>query len=235
VLKDAARGYAVALVHTGGRYPKYVRWLMRDVKGPCVQLTDYDADGIRMAEDVGYRTRIGIDKDIITWLQKNGYPEIKLENVEEPYKPRIPPEDEYLKDKCIELDSITAAFPDSPGRGPEALWKYIVYKIEKLQRKKGFDYSNVIKRPEPDELYPESFKTLIEKLDRYIEKITKDDWGFEDKKLVGLKKLTEVNERNDENLGILERTLAEDDVIQDEIIPSVDEMLEELGDLEDLD
>jgi hypothetical protein len=84
-------------------------------------------------------------------------------------------------------------------------------------------------------LYPESFKTLIEKLDRYIEKITKDDWGFEDKKLVGLKKLTEVNERNDENLGILERTLAEDDVIQDEIIPSVDEMLEELGDLEDLD
>ena len=52
---------------------------------------------------------------------------------------------------------------------------------------------------------------------------------------MGLKKLTQVKERKNENLGILERTLAEDDVIQDEIIPRVDEMLEELGDLEDLD
>ena len=81
----------VALVHTGGRYPKYVRWLMRDAKIPfCAQLTDYDADGIRIAEDVGFRTRIGIDKDIVTWLQKNGYPEIKLEDVEEPYRASYP-------------------------------------------------------------------------------------------------------------------------------------------------
>ena len=137
VIKDAVRGYAVALVHTGGRYPKYVRWLMRDAKIPCAQLTDYDADGIRIAEDVGFRTRIGIDKDIVTWLQKNGYPEIKLEDVEEPYKPRIPPEDEYLKHNRIELDSITAAFPDTPGRGPEALWKYIIHKIEELQKEEG--------------------------------------------------------------------------------------------------
>ena len=228
VEKDAARGSGVALVHTGGRYVKYVRYLMQHAKVPCAQLTDYDADGIAIAKDMGDIPRIGIDKDIITWLQKNGYPEIQLRNVEEPYTPRIIPDDEYLKHHRIELDSIIAAFPDAPGRGPEALWKYIKYKIEELQKKKGFDYSNIIKRPEPEELYPESFKTLIEKFDGYIEKITKDDWEFEDKKLIGLKKLTEVKERKNENLGILEKTLEDDDVMQDEIIPRLDTLVDEL-------
>ena len=38
---------------------------------------------------MGAVPRIGIDKDIVEWLQKNGYPEIELENVEEAYTPRI--------------------------------------------------------------------------------------------------------------------------------------------------
>ena len=77
-------------------------------------LARYDADGIAIAKDMGDIPRIGIDKDIVEWLQKNGYPEIELENVEEEYTPRIEPEDEYLKKKRIELDSIIAAFPDTP-------------------------------------------------------------------------------------------------------------------------
>ena len=137
VEKDAARGSGVALVHTGGRYVKYVRYLMQHAKVPCAQLTDYDADGIAIAKDMGDIPRIGIDKDIITWLQKNGYPEIQLRNVEEPYTPRIIPDDEYLKHHRIELDSIISAFPDAPGRGPEALWDYIVYKIEDCRRKRA--------------------------------------------------------------------------------------------------
>lgn len=228
VEKDAARGSAVALVHTGGRYVKYVKYLMRHAAVPCAQLTDYDADGIKIAEDMGDIPRIGINKDIVTWLQQNGYPEITLKLVEEPYEPRIEPEDEYLKKKRIELDSIVAAFPNTPGRGPEALWKYIKYKIEELQKEKGFDYSNVITRPEPDELYPESFKTLISKFDGYIEKITKDDWEFEDNKLVRLKKLTHRKEREEENLGILEKTIEDDEVMQEEIIPRIDTIIDEL-------
>ena len=81
-----------------------------------------------------------------------------------------------------------------------------------MQKEKGFDYSNVIKRPEPEELYPESFKTLISKFDAHIEKVTKDNWEFEDKKLAGVKKLTQVKERKNENLGILEKALDDDEV-----------------------
>ena len=228
VEKDTARDSGVALVHTGGRYVKYVKYLMQHAQVPCAQLTDYDADGIAIAKDMGDIPRIGIDKDIVEWLQKNGYPEIELENVEEGYTPRIEPEDEYLKKKRIELDSIIAAFPDTPGRGPEALWKYIKYKIEELQREKGFDYSNVITRPEPKEFYPESVTTFLSKLDGYVEKITKEDWEFEEKKLVGMKELKQVDEREEQNLAVLENALDNDDVMQDEIIPRLDTMLDEL-------
>ena len=172
--------------------------------------------------------RIGIDKDIIDWLQQNGYPEIRLEDVEESYTPRIIPDDEYLRKKRIELDSIIAAFPDTPGRGPEALWKYIKYKIEKLQKEKGFDYSNIITRPEPKEFYPESLNTFLSLFDEYVEKVTKEDWRFENEKLVGTKELKQVEERKEQNLAVLEDALDNDDVMQDEIIPRIDTMIDEL-------
>ena len=119
-------------------------------------------------------------------------------------------------------------FPDTPGRGPEALWKYIKYKIEELQKEKGFDYSNVITRPEPKEFYPESLKTFLSKFDGYVEKVTKEDWEFEEKKLVGTKELKQVEEREEQNLAVLENALDNDDVMQDEIIPRIDTMVDEL-------
>ena len=226
---DAARGSGVALVHTGGKFTKDVRNLIENAQVPVATLTDYDYDGMKMAEEtISPVPRIGIDKDIIDWLQQNGYPEIRLEDVEESYTPRIIPDDEYLKKKRIELDSIIAAFPDTPGRGPEALWKYIKYKIEELQKEKGFDYSNVITRPEPKEFYPESIKTFLSKLDAYVEKVTKEDWEFEKKKLVGTKELKQVEERKEQNLAVLENALDDDEIMQDEIIPRIDTMVDEL-------
>ena len=138
------------------------------------------------------------------------------------------PADEYLRKKRIELDSISAAFPNTPGRGPEALWKYIKHKVEKLQKEKGFDYTNVITRPEPKEFYRESFKTFLSKFDRYVEKVTKEDWEFENNKLVGMKELQQIEEREHQNLAVLEKALYDDEVMQDEIIPRINTMVDEL-------
>ncbi len=229
VIKEAARGSGVALVHTGGKFTKDVRNLIENAQVPVATLTDYDYDGMKMAEETKSPVpRIGIDKDIVEWLQQNGYPEIKLESVEEEYTPRIMPEDEYLREKRIELDSIIAAFPDTPGRGPEALWKYIKYKLEELQKEKGFDYTNVITRPEPKEFYPEPVKTFLSKLDGYVEKVTKEDWEFENNKLVGMKELQQIEEREDQNLAVLKKALDDDEVMQDEIIPRINTMVDEL-------
>ena len=86
-----------------------------------------------------------------------------------------------------------------------------------MQKEEGFDYSNVITRPEPKEFYPESVKTFLSKLDGYVEKVTKEDWEFEKKKLVGMKELKQVEEREEQNLAVLEKALDDDEVMQDEI------------------
>jgi hypothetical protein len=84
VLLEAARRYRIALVATAGQFSDYAKDLVRlaDEAGlnVCV-LTDYDIHGIIIARKAGINiARIGIDRDIITWLQENGYPEITEES-----------------------------------------------------------------------------------------------------------------------------------------------------------
>lgn len=230
VIKDEAHGSGIALVHTGGRFTKDVKKLIDKATVPIATLTDYDYDGIKIAEDRSC-PRIGINKDIIDWLQQNGYPEIRIENVQEEYSPRgIIPDDPYLEKYRIELDSITAAFPDVPGRGPEALWKYIVYKIEQLQEKDGFDYSTVITKPDPDELYPEQIDELITKLHKYFENITADDWEILKDQLVAIIKLSPIKEMKKEIVDNLTEIVSDDQGLSG-IITKIDELGEELDEL----
>jgi len=234
VLKDAARDSGVALVHTGGRFTKYVKYLIEHARVPSATLTDYDADGIEIAAGTINETpRVGIDMDIVDWLQHNGYPDLLQENVEEEYKPRIQPDDEYLKTHRIELDSIIA-FPNQPGRGPEALWKYVRYRIEELQKEEGFNYSNIITEPEPEELYPEAISDLISKLRGYVHKIIEDEWEIIcEQELTAVKKLISIKEQEVNNVEVLSKKIEEDEIMQEEIIPKVDKLLGELSDLLD--
>ena len=66
---------------------------------------------------------IGVNKDTVHWLQKNGYPDISVEKVQE----IDPSTGEYR----IEIDSILAEV------GADGLWKYIKYKIEQLRPTKS--------------------------------------------------------------------------------------------------
>lgn len=230
VLKDVARDSGVALVHTGGKFSKYVKLLIEKAGVPCATLTDYDADGVTISnETISETPRIGIDRDIVTWLQQNGYPELRQESIEEEYTPRIEPEDEYLKHHRIELDSIIAAFPNNPGRGPEALWKYIKYKIEEQQKEEGFNYNNVIDNVEPDSLYPTALKDLISIIESYIEEITEAKTGEIEKEQESVKKLISIKDKELENLSILENVVSDDETIQEKIIPILEKVNQELS------
>src|SRR5918911_5647035 len=119
VLLDAAQKYRIALVATAGHFTEYVTDLMRLASevgriNVCV-LTDYDIDGINMWRNANEKMginikRIGITQDVVKWLKKNGYADIRLEDVEEEYAPDPKPfrseDDSYLQTKRMEPDSI---------------------------------------------------------------------------------------------------------------------------------
>jgi hypothetical protein len=175
LLAPHAAKYGIALVTTGGRLTEYVKDLIEEIKkiGSTVwTLVDFDAVGDDIASSTKTPTpKIGIDRSIIKWLQKNGHPELNQSDVEEEYTPPkgIPINDEYLKHHRIELDSIVAKV------GAEALWKYILYRIQLTEfSPKGFNLNKVVAMPENAELYPPKVVDALEKLDSYRDELLAD-------------------------------------------------------------
>lgn len=228
ILTDSAKDTGVALVHTAGRFTKYVRYLIEHAKVPVATLTDYDAYGVEIAKATISNThRIGIDMDVVEWLQENGFPDLTVEDVEEEYRPGIYTNDEYLKQYRIELDSIAEKV------GPKNFWDYIKYKIEKQQEKDGFDYSNIITQPEETELRPTEITDLVTKLDQYVGEVIKDDWEIIDEELSTTKKLILIDEHKKNNLETLTDTIKEDNLMKEQIIPRVNKLIDELKELLD--
>lgn len=228
ILQNAAKDSGVALVHTAGRFTKYVKYLIEHAQVPVATLTDYDAYGIEISEATISKTpRIGIDLDIINWLQQNGYPDLTREDVQEEYMSGIKTDNEYLKTHRIELDSISEKV------GPELFWRYVKHKIEEQQKETGFDYTNIIPVSEPEELYPPAYANLKLKLDAYIERVVEDDWDTVKTELSRAKKLISIKEREEKNLEVLSKKVAEDETMQDEIVPKINNLLSELSDLLD--
>lgn len=175
LLAPHAAKYGIALVTTGGRLTEYVKDLIEEIKkiGSNVwTLVDFDAVGNDIANSTRTpTTKIGIDRDIIKWLLKNGHPELNQSDIEEEYTPPkgIPINEEYLKHHRIELDSIVAKV------GAEALWKYILYRIQLPEfSPNGFNLNRVITMPENEEFYPPKVADILEKLDSYRDKLLAD-------------------------------------------------------------
>ena len=199
VLAPYARKYGIALAHTGGRFTKaIIRMIERAKKAGSVVriLTDYDAVGVDIAAATITPTiRIGIERDIITWLQQNGFPDLTEEDVEEEYEPSgtsIAITDPYLKTKRIELDSIQEKV------GAEKLWEYIMYRLQLPDFNLGFDYTKVIEMPPTQELRPEIIKRILTAVDAYLAKITEKKEEAIEKKLAKSKKLIEIVEKQNE-------------------------------------
>jgi hypothetical protein len=226
ILEDVARDTGIALVHTGGRFTKYVKKLIELAQVPVAILTDYDTYGMQIANATFSQTpRIGIDMDVIEWLHQNGFTELTEEDLEEEYVSKIWTDDEYLRKHRIELDSVAEKI------GPEVFWKYIKHKIEELQKEDGFDYTNIITEPEPEELYPHEIDNLILELDNYIHKVVKDAWEEIETDLTTMKQLISIKEQEKENLKTLTDKVAEDEIIRNEVIPRINKLIGELSDL----
>jgi hypothetical protein len=153
-------------------------------------LTDYDAVGMDIAAATITPTiRIGIERDIITWLQKHGFPDLTEEDVEEEYTPSgtaIEIKDSYLKTKRIELDSIQRVV------GWEKLWEYIMYRLQLPEFNTGFNLTKVIQMPATENLRPQEVKDVLAQLDEYIIKVTEHREEIIFDQLKNAKKLVEV-------------------------------------------
>jgi hypothetical protein len=175
IIAPHAAEFGIALIATGGRFTKYVKKLIEEIKkiGSVVQIVvDYDAVGCDIARSTYTPTvKIGLDNDVVEWLQRNGYPTLTQADVEEKYKPPkgILIDDDYLKQHRIELDSIVAK------TSGKALFKYLLHRAQLPEfSPEGFNLNKVVKRPKNDEFYPPNVISAMEKLDRYMDKLLED-------------------------------------------------------------
>ena len=108
-------------------------------------LTDFDADGVRIAFDIEGITRIGIDFDTIKEINKR----IELELKGDESAPAVPPvdEDEDENEESVykpDMDDLDPPFGDIEildfdelveGRGDSDFWKSLKYLTEGIKRK----------------------------------------------------------------------------------------------------
>jgi hypothetical protein len=240
VLLDTAQKYRIALVATAGHFVDYVTDLMRLAHeagriNVCV-MTDYDIDGINMWRRANEKMninikRIGITQDVVKWLQKNGYDDINLEDVEEEYTPNPKllrdEDDPYLQEKRIELDSIIQKV------GPEVFWKYIVHQLE-TEFPSPRDYRDIVPEPKPEDYYPDKINKFLEYVAKYVKQVYTPKWEeIKESQLKEVKGLLQVDIKKDEIDESLRHIVQEEDKSIQKIIAKLEE-LRESGELPEL-
>jgi hypothetical protein len=237
ILAPFARKYGIALAHTGGRFTNAIKRMIERAKraGTVVRiLTDYDVVGLDIAAATITPTiRIGIDKDIIKWLQQNGFSELTEEDVAEEYKPSgttIEITDEYIMTKRIELDNVQQKV------GAAKLWEYIMYRLQLPEFNQRFNVAKVIEMPTADHLRPQVVKIALVRVDNYLAKITEDMEEQILKDLECIDKLVPISEKKNEIeqelSGKVEKAGQYDDGVKT-IITKFQELLEVLPKPED--
>jgi hypothetical protein len=104
VLEPYADKYGVALINSQGRLVDHVKDFVKAAikTSLVVTLLDDDKVGREMAESTD---AIKIDgKETVLWLQQNGYPDLRFEDVQEEYSL-----DGHTQEYRIEIDAILAS------------------------------------------------------------------------------------------------------------------------------
>jgi hypothetical protein len=201
----------------------------------CV-LTDYDIDGINMWRNANEKMgisikRIGITQDVVKWLQENGYPDLRLEDVEEEYSPNPKlfrsEDDSYLQKKRIELDSIIQKV------GPEVFWKYISHRLE-TEFLNPRDYREIVPEPRPEEYYPDKINDHLKYIAKCVKQVYTPKWEeIKESQLKEVKGLLHVDYKKDEIDEILRPIVQEEDKGIQKIIAKLEE-LRESGEMSEL-
>ena len=204
-IADALFGFAdehkVALVFTRGRFVNYVKELIKEASARGITnikiwvLTDYDVDGEEIAKEASNVPRIGVDRTTVRWLQQNGYPKLKMKDVEEEHhsaRAASRTKDSYLWDHRIEIDAILARV------GHEGLWKYLMHQVTTMEPIR--DYTPIIEQPEIEDIYPEDISTALENVNEFTNGFVKDKWKKIEKRLKKVKgKLLKPSEEDENN------------------------------------
>ncbi len=171
-----------------------------------------------------------LTRGTVKWLQENGYPHLTEKELLEEYTPenrKIWKYDDYLKTHRIELDSIVAAV------GAEALWKYIVHRLEEVFPEPR-NYTNVIDEPEPQDYYPDEMTEIIDYLNESVKIAYGDKWkAIRDEELAEVKGLLQTEEKKKDIRDRLQNTVAENKGIK-KIVRKLKEKLKESGVLPDI-
>jgi hypothetical protein len=232
-LKELTDEYHIALVFTRGRFVDYVVELIETAVSKRIPikvwtLTDYDVDGMEIASAVDKFNvpRIGIDRNTVMWLQKNGYPELELSGdsgVEEEHYAKDAEQrtkDEYLWSKRIEIDSIHSEV------GAKGLWKYIIHQIKTLA-KEGRDYTDIISRPEPQHLYPEEVNELLDYLSNFFDGLIDEEYAKTESELSDVKnKVLKID-----NKKTFIRKQLKEDIVNKDKSPDVKTIIEKIQSL----
>ena len=200
-LFEFADEHKVALVFTRGRFVNYVKELIQEASARGITnvniwvLTDYDVDGVEIANEARNVPRIGVDRSTVRWLQQNGYPNLKMKDVEEEHhaaRAVSRTKDRYLWERRIEIDAILAQV------GNEGLWKYLMHQITTKEPIR--DYTPIIEQPEIEDIYPEDISTALENVKEFTNGFVKDKWEEIEKGLKEVKgKLLKPAEEDDNN------------------------------------
>jgi hypothetical protein len=215
VLADSAQKYGVALVHTQGRLTEYGKDLIEAVKavgGIVAILVDYDLVGHRIVKSSRTETpAIGINKDTITWLQQNGYPDLTVEDVEEEYSIELTAEyelyrdeiDSYLLRRRLELDSVAAKV------GAEGLWKYIMHELKELG---PFNYTTEVSMPPYESLYSTEIADIVSYFNEYTAgMVNEEENNILDNELTEVDELIEIETKEQEIQGKFEEITSKDE------------------------
>jgi hypothetical protein len=196
VLAPYADKYRVALISTQGRFVDYVkRFVSSVIDEAAVVVTILDDD--RVGREMANSTRainIGVNKDTVEWLRKNGYPNLSVEKVQE----KDPSTGEYR----IEIDSILAEV------GAEGLWKWIKYETEKLV---PLDLRKSIDMPANEVLYIKEIADSFAYVNDYTDLVTSQTKKEIDKELSESDELYDVGAKEAAIEEELSSKLADDE------------------------
>lgn len=89
------------MINAQGRFVDYVKDFVRAAMKDSlvVTLLDDDKVGREMAQSTD-AIKIGVSEETVLWFQQNGYPDLRLEDVQEEYSPDGGYTREYRIDRC---------------------------------------------------------------------------------------------------------------------------------------
>jgi hypothetical protein len=202
VLELYADKYGVALISSQGRFADYVKAFVRTAMKDSIVVTLLDDDkvGHDMAESTD-AIKIGVNKETVLWFQQNGYPDLRLEDVQEEYSP----DGGYTHEYRIEIDAILAKVK------AEGLWKYIMYKIKQLA---PLDLTKAVDMPANEDLYPTEVLGILSYFNEHKDKVLEDETEQIQQELQQITEPTDIKAKEEEIRRRQAAVIAKDSGIQ---------------------